>query len=55
MNESTVDTSCGNTLVSVKKGSVELRAGGTVKQIAAGSQDSAGTARPGCTPGSSRN
>lgn len=51
MNEFTVDTSCGNTFVSVKKGSVELRAGGTVKQIAAGSQDSAGTARPGCTPG----
>jgi len=51
MNEFTVDTSCGNTFVAVKKGSVELRAGGTVKQIAAGSQDSAGTARPGCTPG----
>jgi ferric-dicitrate binding protein FerR (iron transport regulator) len=55
MNEFSVDTSCGNTLVAVKKGSVELRAGGTVKQIAAGSQDSAGTARPGCTPGGSRN
>ena len=49
-NEFIVDTSCGNTFVSVKKGSVELRAGSTVKQIAAGSQDSAGTARPGCTP-----
>ena len=55
MNEFTVDTSCGNTFVSVNKGSVELRAGGTVKQIAAGSQDSAGTARPGCTPGGGRN
>lgn len=44
-----VDTSCGNTFVSVKRGKVE-RAGETVKQIAAGSQDTAGQARPGCTP-----
>ena len=49
MNEFTVDVSCGDTWVSVKKGSVELRAGSTVKQIAAGGQDTAGTARPGCT------
>jgi ribosomal 50S subunit-recycling heat shock protein len=52
-NEFIVDTSCGNTFVSVKKGRVELRLAtdaNTVKQIAAGSQDSAGTARPGCTP-----
>ena len=49
-NEYIVDTSCGNTFVSVKKGTVELRAGSTVKQIAAGNQDTAGTARPGCTP-----
>jgi len=49
-NEYVVDTSCGNTFVSVKKGTVELRAGSTVKQIAAGNQDTAGTARPGCTP-----
>ena len=49
-NELIVDTSCGNTFVSVKKGTVELRAGDTVKQIAAGSQDTAGQARPGCTP-----
>jgi ferric-dicitrate binding protein FerR (iron transport regulator) len=49
LNEFTVDTSCGDTFVSVKKGSVALRAGDTVKQIAAGSQDTAGTARPGCT------
>ena len=49
-NEFTVDTTCGNTWVGVKKGSVELRAGNAVKQIAAGSQDSAGQARPGCTP-----
>ena len=46
----TVDTSCGNTFVSVKVGTVELRAGGTVKQIAAGNQDTAGTATPACTP-----
>jgi hypothetical protein len=50
-NEFTVDTKCGNTLVSVKQGRVELRAGNSVKQIAAGSQDSAGTARPGCAMG----
>ena len=49
-NEYIVDTSCGNTFVSVKKGTVELRAGSSVKQIAAGNQDTAGTARPGCTP-----
>ena len=49
-NEFIVYTSCGNTFVSVKKGTVELRAGSTVKQIAAGNQDTAGTARPGCTP-----
>lgn len=49
-NEFIVDTSCGNTFVSVKKGHVELRAGDTVKQIAAGNQDTAGQARPGCTP-----
>ncbi len=44
----TVDTKCGNTFVSVKVGRVELRAGNTVKQIAAGGQDTAGTATPGC-------
>jgi hypothetical protein len=49
-NEFIVDTSCGNTFVSVKKGTVELRADSTVKQIAAGNQDTAGTATPGCTP-----
>ena len=49
-NEFIVDTSCGNTFVAVKAGRVELRAGSTVKQIAAGNQDSAGTATPGCTP-----
>ena len=49
--EVTIDTSCGNTWVAVKKGRVELRAGNSVKQIAAGNQDTAGTATPGCTPG----
>lgn len=49
-NEFIVDTSCGNTFAAVKKGTVELRAGNSVKQIAAGNQDSAGQARPGCTP-----
>jgi len=44
----TVDTKCGNTFVAVKTGRVELRAGNSVKQIAAGGQDTAGTATPGC-------
>jgi ferric-dicitrate binding protein FerR (iron transport regulator) len=44
----TVDVSCGDTLVSVQSGRVELRAGNSVKQIAAGGQDTAGQARPGC-------
>jgi ferric-dicitrate binding protein FerR (iron transport regulator) len=43
-----IDTHCGNTLVAVKKGKVELRAGNSVKQIAAGSQDAAGQAMQGC-------
>lgn len=43
-----VDVRCGDTVVSTQSGKVELRAGNTVKQIAAGSQDSAGQARPGC-------
>ena len=45
----TVDKTCGNTLVSVAEGKVELRFGHTVKQIAAGGQDPAGQAKPGCT------
>jgi len=45
----TVDRTCGNTLVSVEKGKVELRFGHSVKQIAAGSQDTAGQAKAGCT------
>ena len=46
-----VDIECGNTLVSTQSGSVELRAGESVKQIAAGNQDTAGSATPGtrCT------
>jgi len=46
-----VDVECGNTVVSTQSGRVELRAGDTVKQIAAGSQDTAGQATPGtrCT------
>lgn len=46
----TVDTTCGNTSVSVEKGQVELRTAKSLKEIAAGSQDTAGQARPGCTP-----
>ncbi len=46
-----VDVECGNTVVSTQAGRVELRAGSTVKQIAAGGQDTAGQATPGtrCT------
>jgi ferric-dicitrate binding protein FerR (iron transport regulator) len=39
-----VDTYCHDTVVSVGTGRVELRAGNTVKQIAAGNQDTAGQA-----------
>ena len=42
-----VDVECGNTVVSTQTGRVELRAGSTVKQIAAGSQDTAGQGRAG--------
>jgi hypothetical protein len=46
-----VDVECGNTVVSTQSGRIELRAGNSVKQIAAGAQDTAGTATPGtrCT------
>jgi hypothetical protein len=46
-----VDVECGDTVVSTQSGRVELRAGDKVKQIAAGSQDTAGQATPGtrCT------
>lgn len=46
-NSFTVDVECGNTIVSTQSGRVELRAGSTVKQSAAGSQDSAGQATAG--------
>ena len=49
-NVFTVNNTCGITLVSVEKGKVELRVGDNVKQIAAGGQDTAGQAKPGCTP-----
>lgn len=47
----TVDVECGNTAVATSAGQVELRSGSATKQIAAGSQDTAGTAAPGtrCT------
>ena len=50
-NVFTVDVECGNTIVNTQSGRVELRAGKVVKQVAAGNQDSAGTAQPGtrCT------
>ncbi len=50
-NVFTVDITCGNTLVATQSGRVELRAGDSVKQIAAGNQDTAGQATPGtrCT------
>jgi len=46
-----IDTECGNTIVATQVGRVELRSGNNVKQIAAGSQDTAGQAAPGtrCT------
>jgi len=49
-NEFTVDVTCGATSVSVAKGKVELHAVNGVKTIAAGGQDTAGQAKPGCTP-----
>ena len=46
-----VDVECGNTVVATQAGRVELRSGSTVKQIAAGNQDTVGVAQPGsrCT------
>jgi phage baseplate assembly protein gpV len=46
-----VDVECGNTIVASQGGSVELRAGGTNKAVAAGTSESAGTPQPGtrCT------
>ena len=50
-NVFTVDVECGNTVVATQSGRVELRAGNSVKQIAAGNVDSAGQVEPGtrCT------
>jgi hypothetical protein len=47
----TVSVDCGNTEVATQTGQVELRAGNTTKQVAAGQDASAGTAQPGtrCT------
>ncbi len=47
----TVDVECGNTVVATQTGKVELRAGNTTKQVAAGQDATAGTAQPGtrCT------
>jgi len=46
-----VDVECGNTIVASQGGSVELRAGGGTKAVAAGTSESAGTPQPGtrCT------
>ena len=44
----TVESTCGNTSVSVAMGEVELRTGKGVKQISAGGQGTAGQATPGC-------
>ena len=50
-NVFTVDVSCGDTRVDTQTGKVELRAGNSVKQVAAGSNATAGQAAPGsrCT------
>ena len=46
-----VDVECGNTVVNTQAGRVELCAGNSVKQVAAGNQDTAGQPAPGtrCT------
>jgi hypothetical protein len=49
-NVFTVDSTCGNTLVSVAQGKVELLDANKVKQIVAGGQDRGGQAKRGCTP-----
>jgi hypothetical protein len=46
-NKFTVNTLCGNTVVSTQSGLVELRASGEVKRIPAGSQESIGKIKPG--------
>jgi hypothetical protein len=46
-NTFTVNTQCGNTVVSTQLGLVELRAGGEVKRVPAGSEESVGKVKPG--------
>lgn len=46
-NVFTVDTECGNTVVSTETGQVELHAGGKVVKIVAGARGNAGTVKPG--------
>ena len=50
-NVFTVDVECGNTVVATQTGNVELRAGNSTRQVAAGQDATAGTAQPGarCT------
>lgn len=50
-NTFTVDVECGNTVVATQTGNVELRAGNSTKQIAAGQDGAAGATQPGtrCT------
>jgi hypothetical protein len=47
-NEFTVDTRCGNTLVSTQSGTVELR-GRVLTRVPAGSDVEVGKPKPGCT------
>lgn len=46
--EFTVDRECGDTMVSVRTGEVQLHANGKVWKIAAGSHGSVGTTKTGC-------
>lgn len=50
-NNFMVDVECGNTRVMTQSGRVELRSGSSVKAVAAGTEQTAGTAQPGsrCT------
>lgn len=46
--EFTVDRECGNTVVSVRTGEIQLHVNGKVSHIAAGSHGSVGTPKTGC-------
>ena len=50
-NAFSIDVECGNTILATQTGSVELRAGDKVQQVAAGQDATAGQAQPGtrCT------